>query len=436
MSLQCPVCGTPVNDLSSQDDCSECGFPLKTPDLDQFTAIKIKSFIKKIIEWGQKLYNNQYSQHNLASDIKEDLNSFADRYELPQEINSECVQLNMNVVQSQIELFTTTVILENRNFLQEIESNLFSQIDFDNLCECDQKRQILKKYFNKITLTHQNEFDNKLKELESILLKQLTINATSTSQEIALPETSLNQSQQQLQNINIEQILHTLLQVLPPEIKQTQIILPQPQAEPDPNPTQLQQSQELSYEHQENNVDVSNIAPVERDIPQLEQATKNYSSSEYIEPIKLLSIEDYAKETSISDFDSPNIPHLEEYNKDPESLEKYKPILLSITDETIHQCRLGITQPILLEKNRRGNYWIIPENEPAKIGKYLVPKANLKINEYSLETFKLLFEIDGENQNNSSKFKVIKPALLIYIEQDTWQLKEPGIIKLEVDSFI
>ncbi|MBD2360303.1 hypothetical protein H6G36_03655 [Anabaena minutissima FACHB-250] len=125
---------------------------------------------------------------------------------------------------------------------------------------------------------------------------------------------------------------------------------------------------------------------------------------------------------------------LKSYNQNPESFEKYQHIPVSITDESVHQCRLGCSQPIILEYNKKGNYWIFSDNNNGSLELCLVPKANLKINEYGLETVKFLFEVLEENFGNYTKIKVIFPAILMSVQDEKWQWQLKSLGKLEFET--
>lgn len=88
-------------------------------------------------------------------------------------------------------------------------------------------------------------------------------------------------------------------------------------------------------------------------------------------------------------------------------------------------------QPIFLENNRWGNYWIFPEDKSIMLGNYLVPKADLNINEYNLKTIKLLFNITQENIIDYSKFTVVQAALVIPLNRNKWQLDKLGILNFD-----
>ncbi|NEP84305.1 MAG: hypothetical protein F6K39_43040, partial [Okeania sp. SIO3B3] len=100
-------------------------------------------------------------------------------------------------------------------------------------------------------------------------------------------------------------------------------------------------------------------------------------------------------------------------------------IEVSETDQSIDQRRLGGGQGAILHKHRKGNYWILNEGGTD----YMVPKNNIKINEYSLETVTNLFECQGY-QPEYSGFKLIKPAMVSSVSRgEIWQLVEPGVLQ-------
>ena len=59
----------------------------------------------------------------------------------------------------------------------------------------------------------------------------------------------------------------------------------------------------------------------------------------------------------------------------------------------------------------------------------MVPKNNIKINEYSLETVQNLFECQGYRSGYSG-FQLIKPARVSAISRvETWQVVERGVLQ-------
>ena len=114
------------------------------------------------------------------------------------------------------------------------------------------------------------------------------------------------------------------------------------------------------------------------------------------------------------------------YQQNPRLLSR-NAIQVSEADQSIDQRRLGGGQGAILQKARRGNYWILNEGGID----YVVPKNNIKINEYNLNTVANLFECQGYRPEYSG-FQLIKPAKVSAISKgETWQLVERGILQFD-----
>ena len=122
----------------------------------------------------------------------------------------------------------------------------------------------------------------------------------------------------------------------------------------------------------------------------------------------------------------PNLEFMLIYKEDPRSLLE-NAIEVSEADRSMVQPRISSTQAVILQKVRRGNYWILNE---ADID-YMVPRHNIKINEYNSKTIANLFECQGY-QSEYSGFQLIKPAKVSAISKgETWQLVERGILQFD-----
>ena len=112
------------------------------------------------------------------------------------------------------------------------------------------------------------------------------------------------------------------------------------------------------------------------------------------------------------------------YQQNPRLLSR-NAIEVSETDQSIDQRRLGGGKGAILQKARRGNYWILNEGGID----YVVPKNNIKINEYNLNTVANLFECQG-SRSGYSGFQLIKPARVSAISRgETWQVVERGVLQ-------
>ena len=113
----------------------------------------------------------------------------------------------------------------------------------------------------------------------------------------------------------------------------------------------------------------------------------------------------------------------------PMTLSK-KAITVSPTRESIDNSRLGFGK-IVLEKQRRGSYWILTQGS----SQYLVPSHTIKINKFNSETLEKLFECQGDNSEEcKNKFELLKPARLKPAKvsstgEEKWELSEPGKLK-------
>ncbi|ABG50542.1 hypothetical protein Tery_1184 [Trichodesmium erythraeum IMS101] len=122
----------------------------------------------------------------------------------------------------------------------------------------------------------------------------------------------------------------------------------------------------------------------------------------------------------------PNLEFMLIYKEDTRSLSE-NAIEVSEADRSMVQPRISSTQAVIIQKVRRGNYWILNE---ADID-YMVPRHNIKINEYNSKTVANLFECQGYRPEYSG-FQLIKPAKVSAISKgETWQLVERGILQFD-----
>lgn len=120
---------------------------------------------------------------------------------------------------------------------------------------------------------------------------------------------------------------------------------------------------------------------------------------------------------------------LAQYNQNTRALLKSATVV-SETEESINNRRLGSSQPVVLEASIKGNYCIINE---AGVN-YMVPKENLKVNQYNYNTMEVLFECRGYQSGYSSSFRLEKPAKVSPISGNKWQLIERGIVQFSSSS--
>ncbi|HLO85396.1 MAG TPA: hypothetical protein VK203_10345 [Nostocaceae cyanobacterium] len=120
-----------------------------------------------------------------------------------------------------------------------------------------------------------------------------------------------------------------------------------------------------------------------------------------------------------------NLHWIPAYNDNPNYLKDYA-IEVSETEESINQRRLDGNQPAVIERVKKGNYWVISSEDRTE--QYLVPKGDLKITEFNLQTIQSLFECRGDAQENP-KFQLVKPAVVQLMNSVTWQVTELGILQ-------
>lgn len=118
------------------------------------------------------------------------------------------------------------------------------------------------------------------------------------------------------------------------------------------------------------------------------------------------------------------------YNNTPRLLEQ-KAIKVSEAQDSINRRHTDSSQKIVLEKANNCNYWVI--HDDAGINCWLLPKRKLRIEQFRYETTKALFECHGYQPEYYS-FKLIKPAKVVplSVDEQTWQLEEPGILEFTV----
>jgi hypothetical protein len=121
---------------------------------------------------------------------------------------------------------------------------------------------------------------------------------------------------------------------------------------------------------------------------------------------------------------TPQTPQLVDlYNHNPRSLSG-KAIEVGETEESINNRRLSGNQLAILENKRGGSYWIIKEDSID----YMLPKQNLKINEYNYSTVEVLFECRNYYPNYS-EYKLVKPAIVQIVSGGVWQFQERGVLE-------
>jgi hypothetical protein len=85
----------------------------------------------------------------------------------------------------------------------------------------------------------------------------------------------------------------------------------------------------------------------------------------------------------------------------------------------------GGKEGTIFKYNRQGNYWIVNMDDCL----YIVPQRKFKINEYSQDTLISVFDCRNYHSGKSEDFVLIKPGKVTAINEDGWQIIEPGILE-------
>lgn len=223
-----------------------------------------------------------------------------------------------------------------------------------------------------------------------------------------------NQNQSSVPHVRIEQISEPLT-TLAQEIKSlTKEINSLRQQIPLAN-FQLEQSIEKQDNLNNDNLDTHSDINDSRDLLEKNKCDISYSENE-IES-------DSSPEIPNDNSDLNSSPRfVEEYNRDKHSLFNKAIATVTETEESMNNRRDGKSIPLQLEiKSSQGNYWIINEDG----SDYLVPKSDIKINEFNFKTIAVLFECNN-GFDNYSFFQLLKPAKISKISSNLWQLEEKG----------
>jgi hypothetical protein len=124
-------------------------------------------------------------------------------------------------------------------------------------------------------------------------------------------------------------------------------------------------------------------------------------------------------------YDSKDIVSV--YNYDPDLLRENLIETISQTKENIQARMLDDSIPLFLGKdNTRGDYWVVKGKQQRFM---LVPKANFRLNQFSLETLIGIFELQ-DYYKGASKFQLIKPSSVASSQDGRlWHVEEMGILK-------
>lgn len=135
------------------------------------------------------------------------------------------------------------------------------------------------------------------------------------------------------------------------------------------------------------------------------------------------------KQSSVNEVNSVSTVILKEqelielYNSEPSSLLS-NAVKVSVKSENL--ISINKNEPIVLASIGNGNYCLVHDTDTSY---WLLPKANLKIDQYRYETVKLLFECD-EYELEFDDYRLDKPAKVSLLPNEReWKLEERGVLK-------
>jgi hypothetical protein len=112
------------------------------------------------------------------------------------------------------------------------------------------------------------------------------------------------------------------------------------------------------------------------------------------------------------------------YNSNPSYWEKSAALVSETPDSLDRRRRNSTSTEVTLAESSNPNYWIVTSDS---VSYWLVPKANFKVSGLSFDTLQALFNIQGQQ---SSRLKLLKPALVKLSPSQEWELAEKGDIQL------
>ncbi|MDJ0903361.1 MAG: hypothetical protein QNJ55_31635 [Xenococcus sp. MO_188.B8] len=117
------------------------------------------------------------------------------------------------------------------------------------------------------------------------------------------------------------------------------------------------------------------------------------------------------------------------YNSNPRQLAS-NITTVAATRESVAKRRSGNKTPIIFIESSQDSFWIVQELSLQDDCFYLVPSANLTINERIYMTISYIFVCQNYANRSSNKFSLSKPAIVKFNRdwENEWELVEPGEI--------
>lgn len=386
--LKCPVCETEYNQ-ELVDTCNTCGWDLKNISVaankihtwsSENTDPQLKEAFQRATACARKIWNKK------SSELEEET---VNQVQL-QELTENCKHFQSELQQSNQECENLKSQLEKVN--KELEE-LHSKLNQDQTKYAEETKKWLAQ--------KEQEFKQKQEEHNQILSQR----REELKSKLDNYQNENKRLRSKINSMLTQQLC--LVELLKEEIEKEEI-----EEEVPPQISSENKIEELANNSniQENNLHGSSTSVTGTITPVVPQDSKpdHLISTELIHPS--------SKEEEL----------VNSYNADPKIFaDKNNVELVSETEESINQRRLG-TSKAILEKDRRGNYWILTDSGY----EYLVPKGNFKINEPNSSTVQALFQCRDYQASSSSDFKLVKPAKVSFLTGlEKWQLDEHGILQ-------
>ncbi len=123
-----------------------------------------------------------------------------------------------------------------------------------------------------------------------------------------------------------------------------------------------------------------------------------------------------------SNYSTPRL--VQTYNRDAKSLLR-NVTEVSETQESFSNRSVGKSTTVILESKNKGIYAVIEEGNT----NYLIPSRYFTITKNNYQTVEYLFECRGYQPSYSKDFELVKPAVVIPLSGNQWQLQERGILE-------
>jgi hypothetical protein len=125
---------------------------------------------------------------------------------------------------------------------------------------------------------------------------------------------------------------------------------------------------------------------------------------------------------------SSEYPFLALYKQSPESFKsQYNPTVVSENKENLQKRWGGDQNEIILETDRRGNYWLFSEGSKT----YLIPNPKLNIIDANMRTVGSIFDCVNYSLDYRS-FSIVKPAIVslhVSAAEQQWKLETKGSLE-------